>query len=274
MKDIDRMKLAEQTYRDMPQLLEQHRGYEGSTWEALSPRGRKPFYYVADVAIAYAGTLRAPEADKGEVVPVAHVNGVDLTDTDLHNFATYAESMRKQRCGPLLTVSVEGGIMIERLITEINRLRPYEVELRRIADDLGEPNDPFAAWEKLAPASPAAAPAAKPFAYVPLSKSHGHEGEPIWRETRRTLDNNPWPDNLMMPLYAAPPAASADAVRARAKELAERIVSTARETDFTCELRFDYSEAVESAIEDLVSALSTPVAAADAAMRDKGGPDA
>ncbi len=33
---------------------------------------------------------------------------------------------------------------------EIKRLQPYEVELRRIAEDLGESNDPFAAWETLA----------------------------------------------------------------------------------------------------------------------------
>jgi hypothetical protein len=32
-------------------------------------------------------------------------------------------------------------------------LKPYEVELRRIAEDLGEPDDPFAAWEKLRPLS-------------------------------------------------------------------------------------------------------------------------
>jgi hypothetical protein len=69
---------------------------------------------------------------------------------------------------------------------------------------------------------------------------------------------------------AAPPAASADAVREWAKDVAERIVATARERDTTCELRFDHSEAVEMAVEDLCSALSTtPVAGADAGMRER-----
>jgi hypothetical protein len=38
---------------------------------------------------------------------------------------------------------------VSSLIAEVKRLQPFEEELQKIADDVGEPNDPFAAWESI-----------------------------------------------------------------------------------------------------------------------------
>ena len=56
--------------------------------------------------------------------------------------------MRETAKGAAIVVSVAGSVMSERA-AEIQRLQPFESELRKIAADLGEPEDPFAAWEVL-----------------------------------------------------------------------------------------------------------------------------
>jgi hypothetical protein len=43
-----REETAKQLYAKFPHLIEKDRGYEGATWQQLSPRGRKPFYEIAD----------------------------------------------------------------------------------------------------------------------------------------------------------------------------------------------------------------------------------
>jgi len=52
------------------------------------------------------------------------------------------------------------------IITELQALRPYKEELEKIAADLGEPDDPFAAWEAL----------------VALRASSGVEVKNVWND--------------------------------------------------------------------------------------------
>jgi hypothetical protein len=98
--------------------------------------------------------------------------------------------------------------LLSKAATEIERLGPYEDELRKIADDLGEPDDPFAAWEsiealKAAPTPPAAeAPGQEPVAV------------PRWAvDLAATLISAYAPDerNLLAALSAPPTYADAEA---------------------------------------------------------------
>jgi hypothetical protein len=46
--DEAREETAKQLFREFPHFLERERQYEGLSWDQLSPRGRKPFYAIAD----------------------------------------------------------------------------------------------------------------------------------------------------------------------------------------------------------------------------------
>lgn len=72
-----------------------------------------------------------------------------MTDEHFENARRYGAGMRDGTMAPLEVVAVQGGIFIASLVAEVERLRPYEVELKRIAEDVGEPDDPFAAWESI-----------------------------------------------------------------------------------------------------------------------------
>lgn len=70
---------------------------------------------------------------------------MDITQK-LENIADASMRIDGTDC-PLGEQCREASSEIERLRAEVERLKPFEEELRKLATDLGEPDDPFAAWE-------------------------------------------------------------------------------------------------------------------------------
>lgn len=55
----------------------------------------------------------------------------------------------EQSAAPPIQPVIETAGELERLTAEVARLQPYHDELLKIAETLGEPDDPFAAWESI-----------------------------------------------------------------------------------------------------------------------------
>jgi predicted RNase H-like HicB family nuclease len=60
----DKEAIAERLHTEFPKLLERDRNYENCSWAALSPRGRNPYYNIAEMVVA----LSRPPKERGIAV--------------------------------------------------------------------------------------------------------------------------------------------------------------------------------------------------------------